>query len=107
MPGKVGKVTSKGQLTIPKEIREYLSVEEGDGVLFAAEGARVYIEKVPVKATTEEVFGILKRGVRVTQGPIEGAQEAGSGPVDVENARRSYRRRLAESDRSEAREGGE
>ncbi|MGH9390601.1 MAG: AbrB/MazE/SpoVT family DNA-binding domain-containing protein [Vicinamibacteria bacterium] len=38
-------VTSKGQLTLPKEIREHLGVREGDRVEFRADrGGRVWVE---------------------------------------------------------------
>jgi antitoxin PrlF len=32
------KVTFKGQITIPKEIRDALNIEEGESVIFAIEG---------------------------------------------------------------------
>ena len=32
------KVTFKGQVTIPKEIRNALNIEEGESVVFAVEG---------------------------------------------------------------------
>ena len=38
-------VTSKGQITIPKEIRKLLQVEEGDRIDFVIEGARVVMRK--------------------------------------------------------------
>ncbi|MCL4514118.1 MAG: AbrB/MazE/SpoVT family DNA-binding domain-containing protein [Firmicutes bacterium] len=94
MPKKIGKVTSKGQLTIPKEIREFLNVKEGDGVLFVAEEAKVYIERIPAKVTSEQVFGTLKR-----TRPLEWAAETLSGEtVDVEKARIAYRSKLADED---------
>jgi len=38
-------VTSKGQLTLPKEIREHLGVHEGDRVEFRADrSGRVWVE---------------------------------------------------------------
>jgi AbrB family looped-hinge helix DNA binding protein len=39
-------VTSKGQTTIPAEIRRELRIEPGDKVSFSLEGGRVFIEKV-------------------------------------------------------------
>ncbi len=39
------KVTSKGQITIPAEIRRALSVEPGDRVSFSLEDGIVHIEK--------------------------------------------------------------
>ena len=47
-----GKVTSKGQLTIPKEVRRALGVREGDSLLFEVdeddEQVRVRVERKPV-----------------------------------------------------------
>ena len=39
----MAKVTSKGQVTIPKEIREALGLETGDRVLFALEGDKAVV----------------------------------------------------------------
>ncbi len=33
-----GSITTKGQITIPKEIREMLDLKEGDRVIFVIEG---------------------------------------------------------------------
>ena len=37
---KIARITSKGQVTIPKEIRERLGLEKGKEVLFEVEGQR-------------------------------------------------------------------
>lgn len=46
------RVTSKGQLTIPKEVRRALGVREGDSLLFEVdeddEQVRVRVERKPV-----------------------------------------------------------
>jgi AbrB family looped-hinge helix DNA binding protein len=42
----VSSVTSKGQVTIPKDIREALDVSEGDKVIFQADGDTVTLRKV-------------------------------------------------------------
>ena len=39
----LAKVTSKGQLTIPIEIRKKLGIKNGDKVLFVEEAGRVYM----------------------------------------------------------------
>src|SRR5438034_475344 len=41
--GEPGKVTSKGQTTIPKRIREYLSLRPGDDVMYAIENGAVVL----------------------------------------------------------------
>ena len=42
----VSSVTSKGQVTIPKDIRKALDVSEGDKVIFQADGGTVTLRKV-------------------------------------------------------------
>jgi len=57
MEVSVSTVTSKGQVTIPKEIRETLGVIEGDRLIFLVEGDRVVMRKVG----SERLSDILSR----------------------------------------------
>jgi len=41
------KITSKGQVTIPKAVREALQLHEGDELLFRVERSRAVISKTP------------------------------------------------------------
>jgi len=41
------RLTSKGQVTIPKRVREALSLEEGDELLFRVESSRAVVAKTP------------------------------------------------------------
>jgi AbrB family looped-hinge helix DNA binding protein len=41
------KVTSKGQVTIPKSVRDALELHEGDELLFRVERSRAVIAKTP------------------------------------------------------------
>lgn len=41
------KVTSKGQVTIPKPVREALDLQEGDELLFRVERSRALVAKTP------------------------------------------------------------
>ena len=41
------RVTSKGQVTIPKTVRDALELREGDEVLFRVERSRALIAKTP------------------------------------------------------------
>lgn len=42
----VAKVSTRGQVAVPKIIREKLSIEEGDTVLFEEKNGKVYIRKI-------------------------------------------------------------
>lgn len=41
------KVTSKGQITIPKEVRDALGISEGDQVVFRVEEHRAVLARTP------------------------------------------------------------
>ena len=41
------KLTSKGQVTIPKSVREALALHEGDELLFRVERSRALLAKTP------------------------------------------------------------
>jgi antitoxin PrlF len=41
------RITSKGQVTIPKSVREALDLREGDQVVFRVERSRALIAKTP------------------------------------------------------------
>lgn len=41
------KVTSKGQITIPKEVRDRLGITEGDQIVFRLEAHRAVLAKTP------------------------------------------------------------
>jgi len=88
-------VTSKGQVTIPKQVREALGIVEGDQVLFRVEGGRAILARtrdlldmagtvsVPAAkrgARWDEVRRVARaaRGERVTKAsPAPGGRRAG------------------------------
>lgn len=41
----VAKITSKGQVTVPKAVREALGISEGDQVIFRVEGNRAVLAR--------------------------------------------------------------
>ena len=45
MVDAAAKITSKGQLTIPKSVREALDLHEGDHVVFHVEGDRAVLSR--------------------------------------------------------------
>lgn len=50
---ELAKVTSKGQITIPIEIRKKLGIKEGSKVLFLEEGGRIYLANSSMEALRE------------------------------------------------------
>ncbi len=50
---ELAKVTSKGQVTIPVDIRKKLGIREGDKVLFVEEGNRIIIMNSTLVALKE------------------------------------------------------
>ena len=52
----VAKVTVKGQVTIPKEVREQLQIKDGDSVRFEVAGDRATIERV-VQPSVLDFYG--------------------------------------------------
>jgi antitoxin PrlF len=41
------KVTSKGQVTVPKAVRDALGIKEGDEVVFRVQGNRAVLARTP------------------------------------------------------------
>ena len=60
------KVTSKGQITLPKKVRERLGVHPGDDVGFEEKDNLLVISKVVAKSPFDKWVGALKhlRGQR-------------------------------------------
>jgi antitoxin PrlF len=52
------KITFKGQVTIPKEIREALTIEQGDTVVFQVEGDHAILKPLK-KKSLREFYGVL------------------------------------------------
>ena len=55
---ELAKVTSKGQITIPIDIRKKLGIREGDKILFVEERGRIIIMNSSMEAlrTAQEAF---------------------------------------------------
>lgn len=53
------KITSRGQTTIPKSIREAVNLDEGDVVTFEVEGDHLVVRKV-VPGQDDYVLGLSK-----------------------------------------------
>lgn len=77
-------ITSKGQTTIPKKIRDHLRLNPGDRIDFVIDGkGKVTIE--PATLDVRELEGILER--------------PGRKPVSIEDMKQSVRSRFKEKNR--------
>jgi antitoxin PrlF len=72
-------VTTKGQVTIPKEVREHLGVDTGDRLSFVVQEDGTVIVK-PITRHVRELGGLLKR--------------AGQQPVSINEMEEGIARRM-------------
>ena len=72
---ELAKVTSKGQVTIPIEIRKKLGIKEGSKVLFMEEAGRIYLTNSSMEALREaqlEFSGEAERvGLKTDEDVVE------------------------------------
>jgi antitoxin PrlF len=54
-------ITSKGQVTLPKEMRRKLHLEAGEKIDFRVDEERGTATLVPVNKHVEDVFGLMRR----------------------------------------------
>ena len=57
---ELAKVTSKGQVTIPIEIRKKLGIKNGDKILFVEESGRIYMMNSSMDALRDDVMTMIK-----------------------------------------------
>jgi AbrB family looped-hinge helix DNA binding protein len=55
---KQARITSKGQITVPHEIRRFLGVQPGDHLVFETSGARANVRPVRTKSPFASYRGI-------------------------------------------------
>lgn len=60
---KQARITSKGQITVPREVRRLLGVGVGDRLLFEADGEEVRVRPVRRKSAFSKYRGIGNPGV--------------------------------------------
>jgi len=58
-------ITTKGQVTIPKSVRDYLMLNTGDKIEFIVTDKREALIR-PISKKVDEVFGILNKPGRIT-----------------------------------------
>jgi antitoxin PrlF len=54
------KVSEKGQVTIPKKVRDQLGISAGDELDFAAEQGRLVADRVAERDAIDRLYGSLK-----------------------------------------------
>jgi len=54
------KVTSKGQITIPKQVRDKLGIEPGEGISLVEKNGIFYIKKAVQESPFDKWVGKLK-----------------------------------------------
>lgn len=75
----VATMTSKGQLTIPKAIREALGLHEGDQVRFEMDLEQGRVVLAPVKYHLEDLWSLAVAGAkRMPFEAMEAAKRAGA-----------------------------
>lgn len=80
--GMIGSVTSKGQTTIPKEVRDQLGLEQGARIEWTVEDGKATVR--PRKLRAIDLAGILHR--------------PGMKPISVEEMREAIGQHFAEDD---------
>ena len=60
---KQAKITSKGQITVPREVRRKLGVKAGDGLLFENDGKGYRVVPVRTRSSFAKYRGIGNPGV--------------------------------------------
>jgi AbrB family looped-hinge helix DNA binding protein len=71
-------VSEKGQVTIPKVLRERLGLGPGQVLDFQERKGRLIAEKLPLQDTVSSVYGILQLGRRTDS--LMRELRGGSGP---------------------------
>jgi len=76
---KTSRVTTKGQVTIPSDVRKKLGIHQGDRVGFVYEDGKVII--LPVIKDIEAAFGIVAAEQSVSLQDMEAAIQHRGGEV--------------------------
>jgi len=60
-------VSEKGQVTIPKALRDRLGIKPGEVLDFEAEGGRLVAKKAAPRDPVDAVYGLIRLGVSTDQ----------------------------------------
>lgn len=83
-------VTSKGQVTIPKELRDQFGIEPGAQVVFAPAEDGIRLRKVVDRSKKSKVFGCLK--AELGKNTVAELLDDLRGPVELPKGRLKGRR---------------
>lgn len=72
-------ITAKGQITIPKEIRDFLHLGPKDKILYVPDGKRIFL--TPLKGTILDLKGVIKH--------------PGKKPIDFSKLRDEVKKKVA------------
>jgi AbrB family looped-hinge helix DNA binding protein len=81
----VSKIGRRGQITLPRLIRRWLSLEEGDRVAFVRRGEEVVLQPLPhtlldlrgsIPVTSPQDFDTIRQQVRETRAQKVASDEA-------------------------------
>jgi AbrB family looped-hinge helix DNA binding protein len=72
----IARITTKGQVTVPLELRKYLKVQEGDYILFEKKGAKVEIKKMVPPNDFEEFARPIRERFQKGGITLEDVEEA-------------------------------
>jgi AbrB family looped-hinge helix DNA binding protein len=68
---KQATITSKGQITVPREVRRVLGVRAGDKLLFESDGKGVRVRPVRSRSAFPKYRGIGNPGIATGRKSIE------------------------------------
>ena len=60
---KQARITSKGQITVPHEIRRAMGVKPGDRLVFERDGGQVHVRPLRTQSPFEKYRGIGNPGI--------------------------------------------
>jgi len=64
------KITSKGQITVPRAVRHALGVKPGDKIIFEQNGEEVFVRPVRTKSVFAKYRGIGNPGLPSGREPV-------------------------------------
>ena len=64
MMQKQARITTKGQVTVPRDIRRALGVRPGDSLLFESDSGGIRVRSVRARSPFEKYRGIGNPGIR-------------------------------------------